>query len=241
MEEVTWQKGSWACWNKSGKILGEVTDCSMEVEALGDHGTHRQRVIKCSMTVFVQCSKSGRGRYVKPDPFTCPCEVGSWNRAWGNELPKAGFWSTETEKSNNSVVLFCKNTTCRKTQPQCPVLLNALHRGQPSKWDPQFTSCKFDSAVLKFFFVNTGLIKSLQEHINLYWIVRSRRKDRVDGLKPFCGSFENRSLLAPGQNNEFKVIWKVGKVTKEQNRQNSFALDLFLKYGFFYSRKNAYT
>lgn len=90
---------------------------------MGDHGTHRQRVIKCSMTVFVQCSKSGRGRYVKPDPFTCPCEVGSWNRAWGNELPKAGFWSTETEKSRKAIIVlfyFAKIQRAEKPNPNVP-------------------------------------------------------------------------------------------------------------------------
>lgn len=54
--------------------------------------------------------------------------------------------------------------------------------------------------------------------------MRALGKDRGDGLKPFCGSFESQSLLDPGQNkiNEFEGVCKVGGVTKEQkNRQNT--------------------
>lgn len=72
-------------------IIVRVSDCSMEIEVLGNHGIWRQRVVKFSMTVFFHCSKSGRARYVKPDPFSCPCEVGSRNRSWGSKLPKADF------------------------------------------------------------------------------------------------------------------------------------------------------
>lgn len=61
-------------------------------------------------------------------------------------------------------------------------------------------------------------------------------KDRGYGLKPFCGSFESQSQLDTGQNNEFKVVCKVGGVTKDKTQLLFIALGLLKKFRFFYSR-----
>lgn len=123
-----------------------------------------------------------------------------------------------------------------KAKPHSPLLLNALPRGQQSEQYLQFTTCKSNSAVLKRFFGNVGLIKFLQEDWKLKW----------DVLKPFCGSFESQSLLVPGQNkiNKFKVVCKESRVTNRIDKtQLSFiASGLVLKKNSTFCRmKNAYT